>query len=342
MKIKLGDGRVVTVDDARFTSFDGLKPGLSMVLATGDGAQRSAHDAQEALAFLVSQLAYTEGQTFEKLYTPMQYEDLIPISFEAGEWAESIRYEIYDYVGRGKRSAGRGKSMNRVDVAYADKTFPVVSGDIGYDYTTDELRKSAFLRRPLPNTRLAAAMDGYQRHMNDVALWGEDDLTGLFNNANVPHASAPTGDWANSTEAEILADINGLIDLIWTSTAYNDFPTDIVMSPAKFSYIAAKPRSSTSDKTVLQYIQANNIAKTQRGIDIKFGPGYGLETGGAGETHRMMGYVKSPLRLQMHIPLPLRFLAPQLVGLGVDVPGEYKYSGVEFRYPKSARYMDGI
>jgi hypothetical protein len=38
----------------------------------------------------------------------------------------------------------------------------------------------------------------------------------------------------------------------------------------------------------------------------------------------------------------LRFLAPQLVGLGVQVPGEYKYSGVEIRYPKSAYYMDNI
>jgi len=56
----------------------------------------------------------------------------------------------------------------------------------------------------------------------------------------------------------------------------------------------------------------------------------------------MMAYVKSDTRLVMHVPLALRFLAPQLVGLSVQVPGEYKYSGVEFRYPKSAYYMDGI
>ena len=64
--------------------------------------------------------------------------------------------------------------------------------------------------------------------------------------------------------------------------------------------------------------------------------------GGVGSTHRMMGYVKSDQRLVMHVPLPLRFLAPQLTALLIEVPGEYKYSGVEFRYPKSAYYMDGI
>ena len=58
--------------------------------------------------------------------------------------------------------------------------------------------------------------------------------------------------------------------------------------------------------------------------------------------HGVFLTVKSDTRLVMHIPLALRFLAPQLVGLSVQVPGEYKYSGVEFRYPKSAYYMDGL
>ena len=43
----------------------------------------------------------------------------------------------------------------------------------------------------------------------------------------------------------------------------------------------------------------------------------------------------------MHLPMPLRFLAPQLVGLDVKIPGEYKYSGTIVRYVKSAYYQDG-
>ena len=87
---------------------------------------------------------------------------------------------------------------------------------------------------------------------------------------------------------------------------------------------------------------SNNVAKVEKGLDIRFQPGFGLDTAGSGSTRRMMAYVKSDTRLVMHVPLALRFLAPQLVGLSVQVPGEYKYSGVEFRYPKSAYYMDGI
>lgn len=336
IKVKLGDGRTVDVPADRHRAFDALRTHPVLMQLVGD--------SQEALAFLVSQLAYTEAQTFEKLYVPMQYKDFIPLDYSAGEYAEAIRYEMLDYVGRGKRTSGKGKDINLVDVAYGDKSFPVFHANIGYDYTMEELRKSIFLRKPLNTARLMAAIEGYERHLNDVGLNGEagSNITGLFNNANVPQGNAPAGDWENATEAEILADINTLITSIWTSTAFNDLPTDIAIAPTAYAYIASKPRSANSDKTILQYVKENNIAKTERGIDIKFSAGYGLDTGGAGNTRRMMAYVKNPTRLVMHIPMPLRFLAPQPVGLSVEIPGEYKYSGVEFRYPKSAKYMDGI
>lgn len=346
-RIQLGDGRTVAVDEARFNAFDSLRlnPVLASLIADGSTI-RQGRDAQEALAFIVSQLAYTESQVFEKQYTPMQYEQLIPVSYEAGEHADSIRYEIYDHAGRGKRTTGKGRDINLVDVAYADKSFPVMNGNIGYDYTTEELRRTAFLRRPINERKLNAAIDGYRRHMNDVGLFGEtaSGVTGLFNNANVPQGNAPVGAWQTGpkTEAQILSDVNALILNVWSNTAYNDQVTDVAMAPSAYAYIASTPRSANSDKTILQYIKENNIAKVERGIDIRFVPGYGLDAAGAAGTRRMMGYVKSDTRLVMHVPLPLRFLAPQLIGLSVQVPGEYKYSGVEFRYPKSAYYMDGI
>jgi hypothetical protein len=346
--ITLGDGRSVQVDEARYNSLDTLRAHAGLITGV------EGRDAQEAMAFIVSQLAYTEATVFERLYTPMQYEKLIPITNEAGEWAEAIRYEIYDYAGRGKRTSGKGKDINLVDIAYADKSFPVVNGDIGYDYTTEELRRTAFLRRPIPERKLAAAIDGYRRHMNQVGLFGEQNLTGLFNNANVPHGNAPNGTWqatynaANTADAQaaavakILSDINALITGVWTTTQFNDQITDIVIAPTPYAFIGSTPRSANSDKTILQYLKENNIAKLERNIDINFTAGYGLDTAGVAGTKRMLGYVKSDLRLVMHIPLPLRFLAPQLVGLSVEVPGEYKYSGVEWRYPSSAYYMDNL
>ena len=52
--------------------------------------------------------------------------------------------------------------------------------------------------------------------------------------------------------------------------------------------------------------------------------------------------VKDLDKVVFHIPMPLRFTEPQRKGRGFEVPGEFKLSGIEFRYPGSARYADGI
>jgi len=334
----------VQVEEARYHAFQNFLRGPTAFGMVTDGMSLRDASAQEAMAFLVGQLSYTEATSFNVLYQPMQYESLVPISFEAGEWADQIRYEIVDYAGRGKRTSGKGRDIPLVDVAYAQKTFPVEHGSIGYDYSTEELRRSVQLRKPVTSSKPMAAMDGYQRHMNDVALFGETNLTGLFNNASVPQASAPVGAWLTGpkTPAQILNDVNTAINAVWTATAFNDLPTDIVIAPTCFAYIAVTPWSANSDKTILQYLKENNLAKVLKATEVNFTAGYGLETAGSGGTKRLMAYVKSPLRLVFHIPLPLRFLSPQMQGLSVMIPGEYKYSGVEFRYPKSAYYMDGL
>lgn len=334
-------------NERRVAVFDSYKPDLLRLVGDGSGGSGiGTNDAGEAMSFLVSQLAHTEATVFERMRQPMQYAQFIPVSHEAGEYADTIRYELYDMAGRGRRTSGKGKSINLVDVAYADKSFPVLNGDIGYDYSQEELRRSAFLRRPLNERRMMAAVEGYERHMNDVGLFGEasSGVTGLFNSTVIPQGNAPVGLWTGgaTTPDQMLADINAGIFNVWNNTAFNDTVTDVILPPSCLNKIATTPRSANSDTTILEFVKKNNIAKQQRGTDINFVAGYGLETAGAGATKRAMFYVKNPLRLVMHIPLPLRFLAPQFQGLAVEVPGEYKYSGVEVRYPKSAYYMDNL
>lgn len=334
------DGRNVVVDANRYAAFDAARSQLSEVLF---GQGRMVGDSAEVLAFMVSQLAYTESEAFAKLYVPMQFRDFVPVE-SAGGWADQIRYELVDYAGQGKRISGAGNDIPRVDVQYGEKLFPVVSGAIGYHYTYEEMQKAAFFRTPLQTSRLQAAMEGAERHLNQVALYGESqsNLTGLFNNGNVPQASAVTGNWSSATPDQILKDINTLILTIWQNTAYNDTPTDILLPAASMSVISSTPRSANSDTTILQYIKANNIAKQERGADINFRTAFGLNTAGSGGTKRMMGYVRNTSRVKMHVTQELQFLAPQFRNLEVFIPGVYRYSGVEFRYPKSAMYVDGL
>ncbi|MCY1383525.1 hypothetical protein D9M69_716620 [compost metagenome] len=89
-------------------------------------------------------------------------------------------------------------------------------------------------------------------------------------------------------------------------------------------------------------MRENNIAKAERNVDIQFRGGLDLGTAGTGGTARMMLYEKTDENLVMHIPMPLKFHAPEQRGLEVLINGEYRYAGVEYRYPKTALYVDGI
>lgn len=300
-------------------------------------------DAQEGFSFLVSQLAYTEAGIYSRQYTPMQYERLVPLTSEAGEWAETVRYQTYDSVAQGRRASSKPDDINLVDVQVGEKQMGIQPGDIGYHYTAQELAQSAYLRRPLPQARMEAAMDGYRRHMNSVALFGEQELQGLFKHTAITKGNAQKGNWLNgATPDEILSDLNDGLLHVFNSSANNDLPDTIVLPVAHFAHIQSTPRSPNSDMTILEYFLANNLYKSYTGGQLTIVPGFGLDTAGTGNSPRAVYYINRFDRLAMHIPVALRFLAPQLRGRGVFIPGDYRYSGVEVRYKNSQFYQEGI
>ncbi len=299
-------------------------------------------DSSQALTFLTGQLESVETQMYQKKRAPLDYEALLPISTSAGQWATSITYRMKDSVGQGKRHSGKGGDIPRVDVWYSEKTVPVVSAAIGYAYTFDELRKSAKLNLSLDQDRAETAFYAYRAHLNQIGLFGEEELTGLFNSPVVPQAQASNGSWSTATPEQILKDLNESITQVWTQTKRNSTPNTIILPGSHYALLASTPRSKGSDKTILQYVRENNIAKAEKNIDIDFRGGLDLDKAGKDQSSRMMIYEKNPVNLVFHIPMPLMFHAPEQRGLELLVNGEYKYSGVEFRYPKSALYIDGI
>jgi len=68
----------------------------------------------------------------------------------------------------------------------------------------------------------------------------------------------------------------------------------------------------------------------------------GLDTSGAGATTRAVFYRRDPQILKVHIPMPHRFLPVFQSGpIRFDVPGIFRFGGLEIRRPGSVRYMDG-
>jgi len=303
------------------------------------------YDAATGLAFLLSQLTHIESKMYENKYKAITYPANNPVSNEAGEWAESVTYFFMDGAAVAKFVGTKSLNVPIAEIGTEKITVPVELGATGYEYSDEELRQAIQLKRALPQLKSNTARRAYEELAQRVAMTGDTthNLPGFINNTNVTAATVVNPgsgtEWVNKTPNQILFDVNDLMGDIFVDTLQVERPNTLCLPTSQWNYIAGTPRSDNSDTTLLQWL-INNSPYLSSDADII--PVTELAGAGAGATDRMMAYDKDMDKVVFHIPMPLRFTEPQRKGRGFEVPGEFKLSGIEFRYPGSARYGDGI
>jgi hypothetical protein len=302
-------------------------------------------DAATGLAFLLSQLTYLESKMYSKLYKAITYNLIIPISEEAGEWAESITYFYMDGRAIAKFVGTKSLDVPIAEIGTEKITVPVELGATGYEYSDEELRQAIYLNRDLAQSKANMARRAYEELAQTVGMTGDTahNLPGFINNVNVTAVSVVNPgsgtEWVNKTADQIIFDVNDLFGDIFADTLQVERADTLLLPTAQWNYIAATPRATNSDQSILKWLVANSpFLKSEDDVI----PTPEMNAAGAGGTDRMMAYTKDSDKVIMHIPMPLRFTEPQRKGLGYQIPGQFKLGGVEFRYPGSARYADGI
>lgn len=333
----------VAVADA-YAERNGLSKGHQVTFTDG------LPTVDDGIAFYISQLTSLESKIYQAKYTAINFAELIPINTNVPEWADQWDYISYDAVTIGKFIGSSADDLPNVAIA-ANKT-PVPIGYAGnsYDYSLDELRKSQQLRIPLDTTKAQAAFRGSQEHTQRVAYFGDASrqMTGLFNNANLAVDSS-TINWLTDTGPNIVADMNSLLVKVWVNSATVHVPNVLAMDPTRWAQISSKKMDVGSDTTVLEYFMKNNLYTSLTGQPLRVIPRLQLAAANLaaagvsnGNKDRMLAYELNDENLGMVNPIPWRALAPQMRGLNVFVPCEYKLSGTEWRFPFSAAYRDSI
>lgn len=303
------------------------------------------NDADAGLGFVESTLTHVEAKVYETEYRHIVYQDVVPVSNEAGEGATSVTYYSVDGATMGKFIGSNAIDVPLSDISTKQSIVPVELGAVGYKYSDEELRQAAMLNRPLPQTKANLTMRGFEEHAQDVCFNGDatKGLEGFLDNSNVPSSSVVNPgsgtEWVNKTPAQILADVNSLFAQVFETTKQVESADKLCLPTSQYSFIANTPRSDNSDTTILMYLVQNStyINSVEDIISLPE-----LVGAGAATTDRMMVYTKNIDKVVFHIPMPFRIEQPVRKTLGWEVPAVYKLSGVEFRYPLSAAYADGI
>lgn len=295
-------------------------------------------DAAESV-FFARELERIKAQSYDIKYPMLMARTYIPVSNEAASGTETITYRQYDRVGRAKAISPGATDLPRVDVKGTEFTRPVRWYGDSYGWNLVEIRQSQMTGRSLDSRKAAAARRAWEEIVDYVACFGDPDngiATGFLNDAAVTPIAPGSGAWASASADDIIADVSTLYEDTSDDTLGIEKPDTLLLPDAEYHVIATKPRSTTSDTTVLRFLLDN--FPYLRAIE----PWYRTNEAGVAGVTRAVLYKRDPGYLQQEIPNEFEQLPVYQRGLNFEVACIGCTAGTQLYYPLAVRYMDGV
>jgi hypothetical protein len=152
----------------------------------------------------------------------------------------------------------------------------------------------------------------HQMDCDEQVYHGDSVLSmpGLLNHTLLTNTgNALTGTWAGATPAQILADVNSLLNSVWAAAAWAAIPDKLLVTPTEFSLLVSTLISSAGNISILEFLLRNNLAASNgQKLDIQpvkwlLGTNNG-NTLGVAATNSMFAYVKDPMRVRWpYVPM---------------------------------------
>ena len=310
--------------------------------------------------FFERELEHRKAQSYDVLKAPLRGMELIPVSSEAGAGAETITYEQYDQTGIARVIANYADDLPRADVKGKEFTARVKSVGDSFGYSIQEIRAAQMAGKSLEQRKANSAVRAMQEAWNRILFYGDAEygLQGWLTNANIPEVAAveESGDstWFDSdgqprkTAAQILDDLNNLVEHVVTSTNGRHRPSRVVLPVKHYGLIARMNAGMGTDTTVLRYFidnspyvneveWANEFSQAQLAAN-------GLSGSGEGQfaDNIMIAYEPDPDKITFEMPVPFEQFPEQERNLAFIVPCHSRVAGVLIYYPLSMAIMEGI
>ena len=302
--------------------------------------QNYTMDADGTL-FAARQLEYIESRIYMTEYARFKAREVFPINSEASEGHTSITYNVMDYTGKAARlNTHNATDIPLVGLAMKKVNNPIRHLAVAYGWGVIELKQAQIARLRLQEHNAFAARDVLRKETDSIAWFGDTELglTGFLDNPLIPKGNAPKT-FETSTPDEILEQLRGIFAEVLINTKEIE-EADTLLMPTKQFDLLQQPRSSLSDKSIIQWFLENN--KTTDGRMRKIISVPELAGAGTNDTDIMIAYRKDPMKLEMNLPMDIMIEAPQLRDLFWKVNMRTATAGVIVRYPQSINIKEGI
>jgi hypothetical protein len=214
-------------------------------------------------------------------------------------------------------------------------------------FTSPELERSQLLGQPIDAQKTDALNILYQMNTDQMVFIGATEVgaTGLVNNPSVTTGSVSGGTWASllaaNTPYVILQQVNTLIESAWAASGFAVCPSELRLPPAQYAAISAALVSQAGSISVLTFLEQNSISLRVNGKALNIQPLKWLTGRGAAGADRMVAYTNEEDRVRFPM-VPIRRETAYYHGIRFTAPYLWAFGQVEFVYPETVQYADGI
>lgn len=311
-------------------------------------------------AFLIGELERLDPTLHEPLVAVTWTRDIdlredVTIADEASSFTNSSFAAAGSLNSSGKNFVGKNSNAIAgiaLDIGKTSQPLYLWAMEIGY--TIPELLSAQQMGRPVDAQKFKGMQLKHQMDIDEMVYIGDSivEKQGLLNSDLVTASFVDVGalgttQWSTKTPDEILADVNAFIEECWRSSGYAICPSKLLLPPLQFAYLTSAKVSDAGNISVLSFLEDNSISLKVNGKKLDIQPvkwlsGRGVAAGSPEiATDRMVAYtqdkdrVRFPMVPLQRTPLEYRSLYQLTTYFG-------RLGCIEFVYPETIRYADGI
>jgi hypothetical protein len=289
-----------------------------------DGSSRKMDAGESAL--LARALIYMKAKSVDVQYAPTRFREVFAnnLNTEVPLGADKVSTPQFDQLGAFAPISNGVNDLPNIDVSQSETLNKVFPYGAQISYTVFDLARAAFSGVPLDTKKQEAARKAC--------------IKGITNHGSIQTVTTDSaGLWSAKTGLQIHADVAKLYTSIVSTTKGTVAPAVLALDTAHFALVSVKSWSAdnSANITVLDF-----ITKSLPGVRVVQWARLDLaDAGGDGPRIVMFGDASDVCEFIIN---DMTMLAPQISGLGVNVPMYGRTAGVVASQPKGIAIMDDV
>jgi hypothetical protein len=324
--------------------FDGYGREIAQfAIARAHAAEKGDSQAAWAVQHLVTE---TLAEVFRHEFEAMKFvnQGLVPWDFGVNPGALSVGwYDLTHNSGNGDGIvADDADDVPIVDLQGSFNINKTVTVALAFKYSRQDIRVADMQGKfGLIAEKSSATREEHDRRINNLVRNGSNDGTfpGLYRFPGISVALPTTGNWAAALAGQIETDFNAAVTTMLTNTKGVHEPNTALFPIAVHRRISTLRSSTSSDISVLEYLQKTNPFITR--WDWEDGL-LGQADSGSVTANSALIYKNDPSIVRAVMPQRLVPLPPQEKGLCITVAMESRYGGLVVPKPMAICRIDGV